>query len=106
MTAKAVGDVNKTFLLGAPGTAQADWIPEFPEWTEKNNVKLDWVSFHLYPSHSEAHDAFYQKMQKYSQEIKSINPKYKIGITAYGCTASGICPFKKIYAPHSWLCNI
>ena len=31
-TAKAVGNVNETFRLGAPGTAGAVWLPDFPEW--------------------------------------------------------------------------
>eukprot|EP01084_Bolivina_argentea_P254948 428714_1 len=84
-TAKAIHDINDTFKLGAPGTAGADWIPSFPQWTNDNNIKLDWVSTHLYPPKNGIHNSFYLKMKQLSQQIKNVNKNYGIGITAYGC---------------------
>ena len=57
--------------------------------TNKNNVKLDWISTHLYPNNgyckNKTHDGMYLCLQYLSDQIKAINPKYGIGITAYGC---------------------
>ena len=92
MTAKAISDINSSFFLGAPGTSGGYWMPDFPEWTNENKVKLDWISEHLYPTDgyckNKTHDGYYLCLQYLSDQIKAINPNYGIGITAYGCRIS------------------
>ncbi|RYE82804.1 MAG: hypothetical protein EOO65_04955 [Methanosarcinales archaeon] len=39
--------------VGGPATAQVQWIPEFLAWTKANNVPVDFVSSHLYPTDPE-----------------------------------------------------
>eukprot|EP01084_Bolivina_argentea_P131613 232281_1 len=88
-TAKVLKDINNSFSIGSPGTSHAQWIPEFPVWANQNKIKLDWVSTHLYPTHSycsnRTHNGFYLCLQHLSDVIKNINKNYGIGITAYGC---------------------
>jgi len=42
-TATAVKSVNKSFIIGAPGSCGMDWY-------NQNNVPLDFFSTHIYPN--------------------------------------------------------
>eukprot|EP01084_Bolivina_argentea_P276706 472204_1 len=88
-TALAVKSVNKSFRIGSPGTTGLGWIPEFPQWCKDNNIPLDWVSTHMYPTKSLAaktHNGYFQVLQNLSKTIKAIDKNMGIGLTAYGCT--------------------
>lgn len=51
-TANAIKSVNKDFKVGGPATASNAWIPAFLDFCEKNNVPVDFVSTHHYPTDS------------------------------------------------------
>lgn len=50
LAARAVKDVSPSLLIGGPSTAAGAWIPEFIRYCVDNNVPLDFVSTHVYPS--------------------------------------------------------
>ncbi len=47
-TARALKGVNPRIRVGGPATAAAAWIPDFLNYTAKNNVPVDFVSTHGY----------------------------------------------------------
>lgn len=47
--ARALKAVDSELKVGGPASAEAGWIPEFLEFTEKNSVPVDFVSTHAYP---------------------------------------------------------
>ena len=47
-TARALKAVSPRLRVGGPATAAASWIPEFLDYTSKNNVPVDFVSSHGY----------------------------------------------------------
>lgn len=49
-TALAVKRVDGRLAVGGPSTAIDAWIPEFREFCSKNNVPLDFISTHHYPT--------------------------------------------------------
>ena len=49
-TAKAVKRVDKDLQVGGPATAQLSWLPEFIAFTQQNQVPVDFISSHLYPT--------------------------------------------------------
>lgn len=46
----AVRDVDKDLQVGGPATAQLAWIPDLIAYCSQNNVPIDFVSTHVYPS--------------------------------------------------------
>lgn len=50
MTVAAIKSVNSTYSVGGPATCQSAWIEETLNFTRQNNVPLDFVSTHLYPT--------------------------------------------------------
>eukprot|EP01084_Bolivina_argentea_P020431 37988_1 len=91
-TAKAVKDVNETFIIGAPGTCKMEWYDTFPQWAYQNKVPLDFFSTHVYPNEHGAaptHDGYLKLLQQLEAAIKDLSPKMQIGNTAYGCTSMG-----------------
>lgn len=48
--ALAVKRVDSRLVVGGPSTAIDAWIPEFREFCSKNNVPLDFISTHHYPT--------------------------------------------------------
>jgi len=52
-TAMAVKSVDSQLLVGGPATAQCQWIPDFLNFVQTNNVPADFVSSHLYPTDPE-----------------------------------------------------
>jgi len=49
-TANALKSVDKGLRVGGPSTAQLGWITEFINFVKTNNVPVDFVSSHLYPT--------------------------------------------------------
>jgi len=49
-TAEAIKKVSNTFKVGGPATAKCEWIEEFVEFCERNNVPADFISTHYYPN--------------------------------------------------------
>ena len=47
---QAVKDVDKDLQVGGPSTAQLAWIPDLIAYCSQNNVPIDFVSTHVYPS--------------------------------------------------------
>lgn len=50
LTADAIKSVEPTLKVGGPATSNNMWIPELREFCAKNNVALDFISTHHYPS--------------------------------------------------------
>ena len=49
-TARAIKSVNPALRVGGPATANNEWISDLVEYCKKNDVPLDFVSTHHYPS--------------------------------------------------------
>ncbi|WP_338731596.1 glycoside hydrolase [Mangrovimonas cancribranchiae] len=47
-TARAVKNVNPAYRIGGPATAGNGWVNETIEFTDKNNVPIDYISTHSY----------------------------------------------------------
>lgn len=50
VTAAAIKGVDAELRVGGPATAKNEWIPEFLEFCEKNDVASDFVTTHHYPT--------------------------------------------------------
>ncbi len=50
ITARAVKEVNDSLKVGGPATSNNMWIPELKKFCHENNVPLDFISTHHYPS--------------------------------------------------------
>lgn len=49
-TAEAIKDVDQHLRVGGPATAKNEWIEEFLDDCERNNLPVDFVSTHHYPT--------------------------------------------------------
>jgi len=49
-TSAAIKSVDKSLAVGGPATCQSQWLPETLEFVKENNVALDFVSTHEYPT--------------------------------------------------------
>lgn len=49
-TARALKAVDENLQVGGPATSVNAWIPEFKNYCETNNVPLDFITTHHYPS--------------------------------------------------------
>ena len=49
-TAAAIKSVDMHFRVGGPATARDDWVPEMIEFCRGNDVPLDFISTHHYPT--------------------------------------------------------
>ena len=47
-TAEAIKRVSTSFKVGGPATAKSEWIEDFVDFCERNNVPADFVSTHYY----------------------------------------------------------
>lgn len=47
-TAEAIKKVSASFKVGGPATAKSEWIEEFVDFCERNDVPADFVSTHFY----------------------------------------------------------
>jgi xylan 1,4-beta-xylosidase len=47
-TAEAIKNVSTSFKVGGPATAKSEWIEEFVNFCERNDVPADFVSTHYY----------------------------------------------------------
>ncbi|MCI8625869.1 MAG: beta-xylosidase [Lachnospiraceae bacterium] len=50
VTAEAIKDVDKDLYVGGPATSNNSWITSFLDFCEKNQVPVDFVTTHHYPS--------------------------------------------------------
>lgn len=55
-TVEAIKGVNSSFKVGGPATAANEWIEEFLDFCERNNLPVDFLTTHHYPT-----DAFGQE---------------------------------------------
>jgi len=53
ITYKAIKSVNSEIRIGGPSTARAEWIPDFIEFSRKNNCEPDYIIVHIYNNDSE-----------------------------------------------------
>ena len=49
-TAEAVKNISPSLKVGGPATAKSEWIEEFVDFCERNDVPADFVSTHHYPN--------------------------------------------------------
>ncbi|MGH8110649.1 MAG: GH39 family glycosyl hydrolase [Rhodanobacteraceae bacterium] len=49
-TANAIREVDAQLRVGGPATANDEWVPQFLEFCEKNQLPTDFVSTHHYPT--------------------------------------------------------
>ena len=49
-TAEAIKNVSSSFKVGGPATARSEWIEEFVNFCERNDVPADFVSTHTIPT--------------------------------------------------------
>ncbi|MCA1577090.1 MAG: beta-xylosidase [Acidobacteria bacterium] len=49
-TAEAIKSVDGSLRVGGPATAKSKWIDEFVDFCEHNNVPVDFISTHHYPT--------------------------------------------------------
>lgn len=49
-TANAIRDVDAQLRVGGPATANDEWVPEFLDFCQKNQLPADFVSTHHYPT--------------------------------------------------------
>ena len=48
--------MSSSFKVGGPATAKSEWIEEFVNFCERNDVPADFVSTHYYPNDGYEHD--------------------------------------------------
>jgi len=53
VTSAAIKSVSKNLSVGGPATCQSAWIPETLKFIKENNVSLDFISTHEYPTDGE-----------------------------------------------------
>lgn len=49
-TAEAIKKISASFKVGGPATAKSEWIEDFVDYCERNDVPADFVSTHYYPN--------------------------------------------------------
>jgi xylan 1,4-beta-xylosidase len=49
-TAEAIKEVDSSLMVGGPATAKNEWVEEFRKFCERNDVPLDFISTHHYPT--------------------------------------------------------
>ena len=49
-SAEAIKKISPSFKVGGPATAKSEWIEEFVDFCERNDVPADFVSTHHYPN--------------------------------------------------------
>ncbi|HET9711679.1 MAG TPA: glycosyl hydrolase [Pyrinomonadaceae bacterium] len=49
-TAEAIKKISASFKVGGPATAKSEWIEDFVDYCERNDVAADFVSTHHYPN--------------------------------------------------------
>lgn len=55
-TANTIKKLSKNIRVGGPSTSGGNWIGEFKEYCEKENIPLDFISTHEYPGDALGHD--------------------------------------------------
>ena len=48
--AEAIKSISASFKVGGPATARSEWIQEFVDFCERNQVPADFISTHYYPN--------------------------------------------------------
>jgi xylan 1,4-beta-xylosidase len=49
-TAEAIKNVDDSFRVGGPATAKSEWIEDFVNFCDRNEVPADFISTHYYPT--------------------------------------------------------
>ncbi len=49
-TAEAIKNIDDSFKVGGPATAKSEWIEDFVEFCDRNEVPADFISTHHYPT--------------------------------------------------------
>ncbi|HEX6047003.1 MAG TPA: glycosyl hydrolase [Pyrinomonadaceae bacterium] len=49
-TTEAIKNVDAAFRVGGPATAKSEWIEDFVDFCDRNNVPADFISTHHYPT--------------------------------------------------------
>jgi len=65
-TAEAIKKISPSLKVGGPATAKSEWIEEFVDFCERNDVPADFVSTHHYPNdgfEGDSHDTELQLFQ-------------------------------------------
>ena len=56
-TARAIKSVDAAFKVGGPATAKNEWVGEFVEFCASNQLPVDFVSTHHYPTDALGHES-------------------------------------------------
>jgi xylan 1,4-beta-xylosidase len=56
-TVETIKKISPSLKVGGPATAKAEWIEDFVDFCERNDIPADFVSTHYYPNDGFEHDA-------------------------------------------------
>lgn len=97
-TARALKDVDSGLQVGGPATAKNAWIPEFLDFCSRENVPVDFVSTHHYPTDARGKistDTLEQlehtrpeAMRKQAEKARSQAGDLPLYYTEWGCSSN------------------
>ena len=67
-TAEAIKKVDASLRVGGPATAKSEWIEEFVDFCERNEVPADFISTHQYPTDAFGNDEQDTEVQLYKSQ--------------------------------------
>ena len=67
-TAEAIKKIDASLRVGGPATAKSEWIEEFVEFCERNQVPADFISTHQYPTDAFGSDEQDTELQLYKSQ--------------------------------------
>jgi xylan 1,4-beta-xylosidase len=83
ITAVAIKSVDKRIQVGGPATAGSGWIPEMLNYVKRNNVPLDFISTHEYPTDTPPDER--NQLQKVTTKIRKIVGDIPLYYTEWNC---------------------
>jgi xylan 1,4-beta-xylosidase len=83
VTAHAIKSVSPRIRVGGPATAGSQWIPEFVKFTKQNNVPVDFVSTHEYPTDTPPDER--NQLQKVTTQTKINAAGLPVYYTEWNC---------------------
>ncbi|CAN7363993.1 beta-xylosidase [Paenibacillus sp. LjRoot153] len=90
-SARAIKQVDSLLKVGGPASSGNAWIPDFIDYCKNNNVAVDFISTHHYPTSdplSTHHEIDIEAMMRLEEEEKKkafaalMNPNYERGVMA------------------------
>jgi len=106
-TAKAIKAVDPDIRVGGPATCQAAWITDFIKYVKSNNLPVDFVSTHIYPTDPVPDGNLRNTMKLVFQKAKSESGSLPLYFTEYNDGLYGDPPLHDtIYASAFALFNI